>query len=237
MRWQRGLLLAGINLVAALPLILVLEARDAEYLRVEEEKTAVAGGEATRDVAAPQKEAQEKPEAPQEEQTVSFDCMEAWIYYPIEVRVVKSGNLPAFVLTGWRLACDADWTLTGILEGEFARASKHANLTKRRKFEMERILQQKVDAAMYILIAIQWFLLGAFPPRQFKRWWAEPGAMITAFTLIAACFALIPAVKDAASLLVMLAMLAWVWWFGVALWVLLRFALRQAAQLLPARSN
>ena len=33
MKWRRGLLLAGVNLVAALPLILMMESEDAQYLR------------------------------------------------------------------------------------------------------------------------------------------------------------------------------------------------------------
>ncbi len=57
---------------------------------------------------------------------------------------------------------------------------------------------------------------------QAKDWWAEPGAVITACTVIWGAIALIHAIDGAALLPALIALLAWVWWIGLLVWRILR---------------
>jgi hypothetical protein len=219
MNWRRGLLLAGINLVAAVPLILMLDARDAQYLRERDENTAIAARESAAREAAREAKSPASAETAEEEQTVSFNPCELWVHYTVQVDVVRVGNPLASALTGWRFVCPDKWTLAGMLLGPGERAWTAAAMSAHRQ----------VDAGLCLLILVQWFLVGAFPLRKPIRWWAEPGIFITACTVVAVCFALIPAVDGVAHLPVLLAGCAWFWWFGLLAWKLLRFGWRRAA--------
>jgi hypothetical protein len=217
MNWRRGLLLAGIHLVAAAPLILMLEARDAKELRDGKEPEAMA--QAAADWAAiTEKESHSGLHAAhQEGETVSFDCGGLWAHYPAQEAVVRLDNSPAAALTGWRYECRAKWTLSAMLEGPIDPGSANEKLAA----------QRKIDAVFCVVIAIQWLLVGAFPLKPFQKTWGEPGILITAFTVIAACLALIPSLGDAALLPASLAGLAWFWWFALLVWAALRFGWRR----------
>jgi hypothetical protein len=219
MNWRRGLLLAVINLVAVVPLILMLDARDAQYLREREENTAIAARESAAREAAREVQSPASPEPAEEEQTVSFNPCELWVHYSVQVDVVRVGNPLASALTGWRLVCPEKWTLTGMLLGTTERAWTASTMPAHRQ----------VDAGLCLLLLVQWFLVGAFPLRKPKRWWAEPGVFITACTVVAACFALIPHVDEVALLPALLAGCAWFWWFGLLAWKMLRFGWRRVA--------
>lgn len=220
MNWRRGLLLAGINLVAAVPLILMLEARDAQFLRERDENTAIAARESAAREAAREAKSPASAEAAEEEQTVSFSpCPNVWVNYPVQVRVVRVGSPLASALTGWRLVCPEKWTLAGMLLGPTEPAWTAAATSA----------HWQVEAGLCLLILVQWFLVGAFPLRKPKRWWAEPGMFITACTVVAACFALISPVDEVAHFPAFLAGCAWFWWFGLLAWKLLRFGWRRAA--------
>jgi hypothetical protein len=198
-------MLAGINLVAAVPLILMLEARDAQYLREREENAALAArGAATRKTALAE-ESPTKTDAAQEEETVSFNPCAMWVHYPVQVEVLRFSNLPAFVLTGWRVDCPAKWTISGLMHVDVERARTAETATAERR----------VDVSLCILIIFQWFFVGAFPLAQEQKWWSEPGTVITACVVVATCLALIPAVNGVARVPALLAGLAWFWWFGL----------------------
>jgi hypothetical protein len=216
MNWRRGLLLAGINLVAAVPLILMLDAGDAQFLREREENTAIAARESAAREAAREVQSPASAEPAQEEQAVFFNPCELWVHYPAQVNVVRVGNPLASSLTGWRLVCPEKWTLAGMLFGPTEQVWTASTMPAHRQ----------VDAGLCLLILVQWLLVGSFPLRKPKRWWAEPGMFITACTVVAACFALIPAVDGVAHLPVLLAGCAWFWWFGLLAWILLRFSFR-----------
>jgi hypothetical protein len=89
---------------------------------------------------------------------------------------------------------------------------------------MER--QQKIDAGLCLFIFMQWFLVGGFPLVRSQKWWADPGAFITACAVLAGAIALIPVVDGFAKLPALIAMLAYLWWFGLLVWKTLQFGWR-----------
>src|SRR5271157_5633972 len=99
MNWRRGLLLAGINLAVAVPMILMMEARDQKYALTQEEIMARA---APRPPEPPTpKPAPANPE--QAAETVTFDPCGMWVHvhYPVQVVVVQAADMPSLVLAGW----------------------------------------------------------------------------------------------------------------------------------------
>jgi hypothetical protein len=83
--------------------------------------------------------------------------------------------------------------------------------------------QRKIDAGLCLLIAIQWFFMGAFPLARSRRWWADPGAFITACAVLAGAIALIPAIDGIARLPALIALLTWILWFGFLIGKALQF--------------
>ena len=208
MNWRRGLLLTGINLVAAVPLICLLAARDAQYMKDREQRSSIeeapwidSSGEFS---AAPTEIVQA-----QDEQTVSFSPCGLWGHIPPQVSVVQIGNLPAFVVSQWREACPPKWSVARMLGVNDSRLLSDANLKAMRR----------VDVALCVLIAIQWFLIGSLPLIQARRWWAEPGAFITVCTAIASGIALVPGIDVLARLPALIAFFTWLWWFGLLIWI------------------
>jgi hypothetical protein len=98
-------------------------------------------------------------------------------------------------------------------------------------------VKRRVDNALAIVIALQWFLIGGFPLVQSNRWWGEPGAFITATNFIAACIAIIPVVDGLARLPVLIAGVGWLWWFGLLLWIPLHKAWQSTVGGLRRLSN
>ena len=124
MNWQRGLLLAGINLAVAVPMILMMEAKDEKYALTQEEIMA----EATRDAAPkPPEPTTPKPaqaNAEQAEKEVMFDPCGLWASYPTQVVVVQAADIPALALAGWELDCPPRWSLSGRLRAN--RLGRHS---------------------------------------------------------------------------------------------------------------
>jgi len=206
MNWRRGLLLAGINLLAAVPLICLLAARDAQYMKEREQHSANEEGlwiDGSGEVsAAPTKVVQA-----QDEQTVSFSPCGFLPHYPPQVSVVQLGNLPAFVLSQLQVVCPPKWSIAAKLGiGANGVFSNNLQATTR------------LNVALCLMIAIQWFLIGGFPLRQSVRWWDEPGAFITADNFVAACIAIIPVIDGLARLPAVIAFGGWFWWLGLILW-------------------
>ena len=200
MNWRRGLLLAGIHLAVAVPLILSLEARDAKLLRNRHVS-----------ISPP---AQTSPPAVKDGETVTFSSRGMWVHYPPQNYIVQIANIPAFILTGWRMECPAPWSLSGRLEADW----QHRTVES----------QRQVDIGLVILIAMQWFLVGGFPLRKPLRWWQEPGAFITLVTVASGLLVLIPNIDSLAYTPMLLAWVVWLWWFGLLIWKTLRYGWRLA---------
>jgi hypothetical protein len=65
--------------------------------------------------------------------------------------------------------------------------------------------------------------MGAFPLARSRRWWADPGAFITACAVLAGAIALIPAIDGIARLPALIALLTWILWFGFLIGKALQF--------------
>lgn len=227
MKWRRGLLLAGINLLAAMPLILMMESRDAQYLRDNSQESKAA---ASMSVSKQGEFTNSEPAnvgKEQEEETVTFDFCGAWVHYPVQDDVVRFGNIPATALTEWRIMCSDKWSLSGMLHVGNNWAPTAATVAA----------QKQVDLGLCVLIVIQWFLVGSFPLLQTKKWWSEPGMFITLCTVVATGIALFPVVDNIARLPALIAALAWFWWFGLFVWKTVRFGWIRTTELPAHRSN
>lgn len=227
MNWRRGLLLAGMNLLAAVPLICLLAAREAQYIKEREQKSAI---------PAMRPEIVDLPLFPdagtrvvqaQEEQTVLFDSCNLWPHYPPQVGVLQAGNLPASELSQWRVQCPPRWSVASLV------GVQDTLQISQDKFKAMR----RVDVALCLMIGVQWFLIGGFPLVQSNRWWGEPGAFITAANFIAACIAIIPAVDGLARLPALISFVGWVWWFGLLLWIPIHRAWQSTVGVLRRLSN
>jgi hypothetical protein len=218
MNWRRGLLLAAINLLLAIPLVVSVERRDAAYVRdyyVANPTT----------VEAPPVAPGLAPETKSE--AVSFMCS-GLVHYPQQDSIVRSANMPAWVFTGWREVCPPDWSLSGRMH-----VQDQGPLTPRRIAE-----QRKVDLWLLLLIPLQWLLVGAYPLRQPLEPWREPGMFITICTTLAAALFFTPVfigfMHWLAQLLSAASILAWFWWFGLLVWKSARSAWKWTARRLAA---
>jgi hypothetical protein len=207
MNWRRGLLLAGVNVAIALPMIALLTAMDAQLLSDRKPKLDI--GETSAIASLPEFSASQSKEAPtEEEQTVLLNPCDFRGRPAVQESVVQAGNLPATLATQWRAVCPPHWSIARMLGVNDAWLISDANFTAMRR----------VDAALCLLVAIQWFLIGSFPLTRPKRWWAEPGVFLTACTAAGSAIALIPAIDVLGRLPVMFAFFAWLWWFALLLW-------------------
>jgi hypothetical protein len=118
MNWRRGLLLAGINLAVALPMIVMMEARDQKYALTQEEIMArAASKDAPRPPESPAPEPdQSSPEQAEETVSVTFDPCAMWGHYPVQVVVVQGADMPSVALAGWEDDCPR----IGRLRGDYA---------------------------------------------------------------------------------------------------------------------
>jgi len=213
MNWRRGLLLAGINVAVALPMIAMLAARDAQWLRIRQQKPVTEQTHLTPNyLSFPG--ARPQLVRVQEEQIVSFNPCEFWGHPPVHVAVVQSGNLPAFFLVQWRVDCPPNWSIAAMLGIDHAGLSSVHNVQAMRR----------VDVALCILIAAQWVVIGTFPLIKARRWWSEPGAFITLCASIGSAIALIPAIQGLGRLPATLAFFAWLWYFALLVWKPVHFA-------------
>jgi hypothetical protein len=210
MNWRRGLMFAGIHLAIAVPLILSLEARDRRILREREQAQAEAAGEAAARPAEPASATVQSESGG----TVRFDpdpCSMT-VRYPASVLVGTSAAYLSVALTGWRLYCAPSWSLSQRLRAEtfwVSTIEDQANVNAARR---------RVDRWFVVALVLQWFLMGSFPLLRPRAWWGEPGAQITACTVVGGLIALVPAIEGASVLTVFIALVAWFWWFGLLVW-------------------
>lgn len=120
MNWRRGLLFAGINLAVAIPMILMMQARDQKDALTQEEIMAKG---ATEDAPGPPEPPtpephQASPEQAEETVSFTFDPCTMRVHYPVQVVVVQAADLPSFALAGWEEGCLPHWSLAGRLRGK-----------------------------------------------------------------------------------------------------------------------
>lgn len=208
MNWRRGLLLAGIHLVVAGTLVTWQESR-----LWHQERGAVDS------LLVPTVHAAMWQEG---EQTVPFDpCNGGYVCFwerPQHL-VASEANPLVYAVTAWGIPCPTQWTLEGMLASHFGRSSWKTDVGSAVGFCM--------------LVFIQWLLVGGFPLIHPRRWWWEPGAMITVFTVIA--FALVPfsVYLDLVTFPLVFAWLGWLWWFILLVLTALRAGWRMVKPTKP----
>lgn len=203
MNWRRGLLLAGIHLVIAASILIWQEAQVWPMLKTE---------------AIPAQDSALRQIIWQEGDTLTLNpCDGGFIdgtTAPQEI-IAGAANLPVALMTGWHEPCTASPQLTSIVEGRLG------GRTRKSEFWIVFIL--------CAMAAIQWFLVGGFPLIQPRRWWWEPGAFITLCTAAAFVLVLIPGVRDLSKVPSFFALFAWLYWFGLLVWKVLRSGWRLIA--------
>lgn len=226
MNWRRGMLLAGVNVLVALPLICLLASEDAKARREWKQRSSIRE-ELWLDSSGQFSDAPAGMVRVQEEQTVSFSPCGMWRRIPNQDSVVQMGNLPAFIVSQWRMDCPPRWSIARMMGVSDAGLLSDGNFAAMRR----------VDVALCFLIAIQWFLVGGFPLIRSKRWWGEPGAFITACTAVGSGIALIPVVEGLARWPALIAFYGWLWWFGLLLWMPVHAAWSSTVHRLRRLSN
>lgn len=202
MKWRRGVILAGIHFVIATSLILWVS-----IPQYTSEKTHSLNPNRTLQLAAFQEEGQ----------TVEFSPCQMWRHITWQERVLVSSELPVAILSGWNEECPAGWSVAGLIGID---ARHHT-----------RTMAIRSSAAFSLLIAIQWLILGGLPLVQLRRWWEEPGACITACTVIEVLLLTIGTVIAATGIEVVLAtvgllasvpflviLCTWLYWLILLLW-------------------
>jgi hypothetical protein len=202
MNWRRGFVLAAINLAVAVPLVVSLELRDAAYVRNN---------------YVPPKAVEPPPVEPSPAPDpkgggVSFVGGPCMFYgFPRQEGVLFFTNFPAAFLTQSRVPCPNEWSLAGRLHAGFFNPTP-ASIAA----------QRKVDIALLLLIPLQWILVGGFPLRRPKRPWGEPGMFITICGVISAIVVFIHPGDGRPQLGPAIAELAWLWWFCLLVWTIIR---------------
>ena len=225
MNWRRGILLAGINVAVALPMILILAARDAEWRRDLKQRST--SNETSEIARLPEFEAASDDSRNQEEQTVSFGPCDFRGRVPVQALVVQAGNLPVQIITAWHVTCPSKWSIASKLGIADVALASEANVKPRRL----------VDLAFCLLIAGQWFLIGGFPLIEARRRWSEPGAFITFCTAIGSGVALIPVIEGLGRLPAVIGFFAWLWYFALLLWKPVHLAWQSTLHSLPRLRN
>ena len=208
MNLRRGVLLAGINLAVAVPVILWSQSWDAAYVRDHPVQNITA-------VETPTT----VPPATSEEQGVVFDRCTMTDQYTLQESIIASGNAPAALLTGWRSFCPPSWSLSGRLRIDGGAPPTPSSMAA----------QKKVDVGLLTLIPLLWFLLGAFPISGPWRW-REPGMFITLCSVLSVILFFIHPLQSFARLSVLFAFVTWFCWIVLAVWRGSRSAWRWTAR-------
>ncbi len=191
MNWHRGLLLAGINVAIAMPGVV---RESMQFWQNTAGSVARASPSRVEYVMF------------QEGVPISLDpCNWSDLGHSRLIEVGGFANLPTALLTGWHDPCLTQ-TRLGRLSARVVGGRNHS--------------AEVLDClCLAILISTQWLLVGGLPIIQPKRWWLEPGALITASAAIAAALAIIPITQSLARIPALFAGLAWLWYLALLLWV------------------
>lgn len=104
-----------------------------------------------------------------EGETASFSPCGMWYHTSLPQRIIVMGELPAAAVSRWGEPCPPSWSLAGQLGVGWP------NHDSRRK-------EVEFSIGLCGLIALQWVLIGGFPLIHPRRWYYEPGALITICT-------------------------------------------------------
>ncbi len=206
MNWRRGVLLAGIHLAVAVPLIVMHEVQDEASMR---EYYTSPASQPTKSVSGTTSLNDDGVTAALDPCTWTFD-------YSTRYLVEELLEPFADALSGWQRVCPPRWSLAGRLKLNYDWLQAPSTIPARRE----------VGLGFALLIAVQWILVGGFPLKRPKRWWAEPGAFITCCTVIAFILVLIRPMDELARIPVLLAALSWLWWISLLLWTVARLSWR-----------
>jgi hypothetical protein len=189
-QWRRGLLLAGIHLAICVPLIVWEQATRWDWVRSQENLPPLQLAP-----PAPPPPPGGAVKLPDEGETVSFNPCNPWRHTSWQERVIVFGELPAAAFSQWGEPCPSSWSLAGLL------GMGWSNHDSRRK-------EVEFSTGLCGLIALQWLFIGGFPLIHPRRWYWEPGALITICTCTV--------------FLALLAPLLWLAWLMLLAWRLLQ---------------
>jgi hypothetical protein len=218
MNWRRGLLLAGIHLVVAGSL---LAWDESFYWRSI--KSEGLGLSSARMIFT----------AFQEEQTVTFnpcadDGVEDGEVSPL-AKIDGMANLPVVLLTGWHEPCRSQGVLDSMVESSL-------NSMAGKRFHRTRSSETLILVILCVLVAVEWLFVGGFPLIRPRRWWLEPGALITILTLALTALTTAPHEANMAGNLSIISACVWLWWFGLLIWKTLLFGWRRTTAWRAPRS-
>ena len=189
MNWRRGILLAGINLAVAAPLMIWFEAGYWPLIRTNVNTLT--------DLEKEQIKEDGYPFNP------CYGGRFCWPVNPEIQLVAPMDNLPVALLTGWHSPCEPQSRIDAVVESLLGR-------TRRSEIVTTSILCAGVS--------IEWLMVGGFPLVRFRRRWLEPGALVTSCTLVGMLLVVIPYAHPLARLPLCCVLCAWFWWFGLLIW-------------------
>jgi hypothetical protein len=203
MQWRRGFAFAAIHLAVALPIMVSLEAGDTAMWSRHSSSTAPA----LEPQIVPTAAIQESGDA-----VLDFNICNLGGEPSPRERIIDIADLPAAVLTGWRMPCPPRWTISGMLIGTTWERPTPTVLAKRRT----------VDRILLVLIAAQWLLIGGFPLRPQEKLRRDPAALITLCTVAACASSFVPEIDFLSGLFMLIAAVTWLFWLSMLFWKLFR---------------
>jgi hypothetical protein len=199
MQWKRGLLIAGIHLAVVVAWTVQQESAVWPMIQANTDRAAVL-----------------RLAAWQEGPVTSFNPCDGGVVdapMPTEERIVGFANLPVALLTGWHQPCATPGRLTAMVEGRTGRPTHGSEIS--------------VSIILCVLVFVQWMLVGGFPLVKPKQWWAEPAVFITACTVVSVALVIVPSFHDVAHFPMLIAVVAWVCWLVIILWLAIQVGLRK----------
>jgi hypothetical protein len=134
--------------------------------------------------------------------------------------IISAANMPVVLLVGWHEPCAQPSPLDNVVEKRYGRTRR------------AEVLILTIQCAAFV---VWWLIVGGFPLVRPRRWWLEPGALITVCTIQVALASLLipdglafrlPIIGTAAMVPAVVVLLVWLWWFGLLIWKIVRVALR-----------
>ena len=196
MNWRRGILFAGIHVLAAGSVLVWNESQFWRYIRTDR----------NRPVSLP---------SPDPGMGTYFNPCEGWrwCYGPISPgqAILSFADIPVGIISGGHEPCNSPTPLDRLVQTQVGKTHKS---------------ELVILAILAIAIAVQWFVLGAFPLSRPNRRWLEPGALITICTLPVAAMAVIPASIFPRNIIPFMGLVAWAFLFWVPIWRLIKWLWR-----------
>jgi hypothetical protein len=151
----------------------------------------------------------------QEDETITFNICDGSFIGEMspQEKVVSYANLPVMFAAGWHQPCMAASPLSAFVGERLGRNTHQSEI---------------VTCSIYcVLVFAEWLLIGGLPVVRPRRWWLEPGALITICTALSFVLALIPHIQETALFPMFVVLLAWLCWFFILIWKALRFGWRR----------